>query len=156
MATTSTPSHHPAYNSPHPPCQQKILLAESGAGVCLVLVSCFAVKIRHPSQKQFTISFFSYNSKIPPTGSGVAGIPLTIYLYLIVTFVAGVILYLYFLKLHNNGRMLDVFFRLHGDEESFFMPHDLELSNQELSYIVKKAEQWRGADGERRKVRSCA
>lgn len=61
-------------------------------------------------------------------------------------------LYLYFLKLHNNGRILDVFFRLHDDEDCFFMPYDLELSNQELSYIVKKAEQWRGSDGERRKV----
>ena len=85
-------------------------------------------------------------------GSGVIGIPMTLFLYLLVIFASLVILYLYFLKLHNNGRILDVFHRLHGDESSFFVPHDLELSNQELSYIVKKAEQWRGADGERRKV----
>ena len=32
------------------------------------------------------------------------------------------------------------------------MPFDLELSNHELSYISKKAEQWRGEEGERRKV----
>ena len=85
-------------------------------------------------------------------GSGVIGIPVTIFLYLLVIFTSVVILYLYFLKLHNNGRILDVFHRLNGDEDAFFVPYDLELSNQELSYIIKKAEQWRGAEGERRKV----
>lgn len=34
----------------------------------------------------------------------------------------------------------------------FFVPYDLEISNQELSYIVKRSEQWRGVHGERRKV----
>lgn len=48
--------------------------------------------------------------------------------------------------------MLDVFQRLTAKEGIFFLPQDLELSNQELSYIVKKAEQWRGFNGERRKV----
>ncbi|XP_078490654.1 uncharacterized protein LOC100184102 [Ciona intestinalis] len=85
-------------------------------------------------------------------GSGVIGIPMVIFLYAVVMFTAFVILYLYFLKLHNNGRILDVFHRLCGKEEAFFVPYDLELSNQELSFIVKKAEQWRGEDGERRKV----
>ncbi|XP_078249557.1 uncharacterized protein LOC144589214 isoform X1 [Pogona vitticeps] len=42
--------------------------------------------------------------------------------------------------------------RIQSDESSFFIPFDLEISNQELSYIVKKAEQWRGISGERRKV----
>ena len=50
--------------------------------------------------------------------------------------------------------MLDVFQRLTAKEGTYFLPQDLELSNQELSYIVKKAEQWRGFNGERRKVSS--
>jgi hypothetical protein len=54
--------------------------------------------------------------------------------------------------LHNNGRLLDVFWRLHGDEDMFFVPYDLEMSNQELAYVIRKAEQWRGEEGERRKV----
>ena len=33
---------------------------------------------------------------------------------------------------------------IHGDESSF-VPYDLEVSHQELVYIVKKAEQWRCA-----------
>ena len=48
--------------------------------------------------------------------------------------------------------MLDVYWRLHGKDELFFIPYDLEMSNQELSYIVNKAEAWRGEEGERRKV----
>lgn len=55
-------------------------------------------------------------------------------------------------RFHNDGRMLDVFQRLTAKEGMHFVPEDLELSNQELSYVVKKAEQWRGFNGERRKV----
>lgn len=57
-----------------------------------------------------------------------------------------------FYRLHNNGRMLDIYWRLHGMEEIFFVPYDLEMSNQELSYISRKSEQWRGEEGERRKL----
>lgn len=48
--------------------------------------------------------------------------------------------------------MLDIYWRLHGDEEVFFVPYDLELSNQELCYICRRSEQWRGEEGERKKV----
>ena len=48
--------------------------------------------------------------------------------------------------------MLDIYWRLHGSEEVFFIPYDLEVSNEELAYIVRKSEQWRGEEGERRKV----
>lgn len=56
-------------------------------------------------------------------------------------------------RFHNDGRMLDVFQRLTAKEGTYFIPQDLEVSIEELSYVVKKAEQWRGFDGERRKVR---
>ncbi|XP_064187283.1 uncharacterized protein ofcc1 [Anguilla rostrata] len=84
--------------------------------------------------------------------SGAPGILITLFLYTVLFLCSITILYIYFFRLHNDGRMLDVFQRLHSKEEAFFIPHDLELSNQELSYIVKKAEQWRGFNGERRKV----
>lgn len=57
-------------------------------------------------------------------------------------------------RVHNDGRMLDVFQRLTAKEGDYFLPQDLEVSIEEMSYIVKKAEQWRGLDGERRKVSS--
>ncbi|KAG7488614.1 hypothetical protein MATL_G00036700 [Megalops atlanticus] len=84
--------------------------------------------------------------------SGVPGVLITLFLYTVLFLCSLTILYIYFLRLHNNGRMLDIFQRLHGKEDTFFIPYDLEVSNQELSYIVKKAEQWRGFNGERRKV----
>ena len=56
------------------------------------------------------------------------------------------------MRLHNNGRMMDIYWRLHGLENSFFLPYDLELSNEELGYICRKAEKWRGQEGEQRKI----
>ncbi|KAK3732447.1 hypothetical protein RRG08_037451 [Elysia crispata] len=85
-------------------------------------------------------------------GDGLAGVFLPLFLYTFTSFFAISILYMYFLRLHNNGRLLDVYWRLHGEEDQFFQPYDLELSNQELSYICRKAEQWRGEEGARRKV----
>ncbi|MBN3321004.1 OFCC1 protein, partial [Atractosteus spatula] len=83
--------------------------------------------------------------------SAVLGIMITLFLYVVLFICSCTTIYIYFLRLHNNGRILDVFLRLHSKEGAFFIPHDLELSNQELNYIVKKAEQWRGIHGERRK-----
>ncbi|ESO86001.1 hypothetical protein LOTGIDRAFT_235599 [Lottia gigantea] len=85
-------------------------------------------------------------------GSGLAGVFITLFLYTFVGLLSSSILYMYFLRLHNNGRMLDIFWRLHGKEENFFIPYDLEMSNEELAYVCHKAEMWRGEEGERRKV----
>uniref|UniRef100_UPI0037E719C5 uncharacterized protein ofcc1 n=1 Tax=Semicossyphus pulcher TaxID=241346 RepID=UPI0037E719C5 len=84
--------------------------------------------------------------------SGAAGVIITLFLYAVLFLLSITILSIYLLRFHNNGRMLDVFQRLTAKEGTYFLPEDLELSNQELSYIVKKAEQWRGYNGERRKV----
>ncbi|XP_059502324.1 uncharacterized protein ofcc1 [Stegostoma tigrinum] len=84
--------------------------------------------------------------------SGIPGILITVILYIVMFVSSLAILCFYILRLHNRGRLLDVFYRLHSTEGRFFVPLDLELSNQELNYIIKKAEQWRGINGERRKV----
>ncbi|XP_070784660.1 uncharacterized protein ofcc1 [Enoplosus armatus] len=84
--------------------------------------------------------------------SGAAGVIITLFLYAVLFLLSITILSIYLLRFHNDGRMLDVFQRLTAKEGKYFLPHDLELSNQELSYIVKKAEEWRGFNGERRKV----
>ncbi|XP_053343376.1 uncharacterized protein ofcc1 [Clarias gariepinus] len=84
--------------------------------------------------------------------SGIAGILITLFLYTVLFILSFTMFYMYFLRLHNDGRMLDVYLRLHSPERAFFIPDDCEVSNQELSFIVKKAEQWRGFNGERRKV----
>uniref|UniRef100_A0AAV2L8A8 Uncharacterized protein n=1 Tax=Knipowitschia caucasica TaxID=637954 RepID=A0AAV2L8A8_KNICA len=84
--------------------------------------------------------------------SGVAGVVLTVFLYVVLSVLSLTIMFLYLLRFHNDGRMLDVYQRITASEGTYFLPQDLEVSNQELSYIVKKAEQWRGYNGERRKV----
>ena len=60
--------------------------------------------------------------------------------------------FFFFFRLHNDSWILDIFQRIHSEESKFFIPYDLEISNQELSYIIKRSEQWRGLNGERRKV----
>ena len=84
--------------------------------------------------------------------NGIIGIFITVFLYIVTMFSAATILYMYFLRVHNSGRLLDVYHRLNGKEDQFFVPYDLEISLEELTYICRKAEQWRGEEGERRKV----
>ncbi|XP_069709083.1 uncharacterized protein [Phaenicophaeus curvirostris] len=84
--------------------------------------------------------------------SGIPGVLITVMLYTILFIISSTVLYLYFLRLHSEGWLLDVFQRIHGEEGTFFVPLDLEVSSQELSYIMKRAEQWRGISGERRMV----
>uniref|UniRef100_A0A8C3BST1 Orofacial cleft 1 candidate gene 1 protein n=1 Tax=Cairina moschata TaxID=8855 RepID=A0A8C3BST1_CAIMO len=84
--------------------------------------------------------------------SGVLGALITVMLYTVLFIISSAVLYLYFLRLHNEGWLLDLFRRIHGEEGAFFVPLDLEISSQELSYIMKRAEQWRGIKGERRMV----
>nr|XP_051711091.1 uncharacterized protein LOC100356714 [Oryctolagus cuniculus] len=83
---------------------------------------------------------------------GILGVMVTMLLYIFLLIVSSLILYLYCLRLHNDSWISDAFQRIHSEEVKFFMPYDLEISNQELSYIVKRSEQWRGINGERRKV----
>ncbi|XP_036724518.1 orofacial cleft 1 candidate gene 1 protein, partial [Balaenoptera musculus] len=84
--------------------------------------------------------------------SGILGVVLTVLLYVLLFIISSLILYLYCLRLHNDSWILDAFQRIHSEETKFFIPYDLEISNQELSYIVKRSEQWRGLNGERRKI----
>ncbi|XP_023567825.1 uncharacterized protein LOC101580438 [Octodon degus] len=84
--------------------------------------------------------------------SGLLGVMITVLLYIILFIISSLILYIYCLRLDCDSWLLDAFQRIHSEEAKFFLPYDLEISNQELSYIVKRSEQWRGIHGERRKV----
>uniref|UniRef100_A0A8C6XRM6 Uncharacterized protein n=1 Tax=Naja naja TaxID=35670 RepID=A0A8C6XRM6_NAJNA len=84
--------------------------------------------------------------------TGIPGTLITLLLYAVLFLFSSATLHLYWLRLYNESWLLDLLQRIRGDETSFFVPCDLEISLQELSYLVKKAEQWRGIGGERRKV----
>ena len=79
-------------------------------------------------------------------------ISITLFLYTVTVICGCIMVYLYFMRLHNNGRMIDTYWRLHEPESNFFIPYDLEISNEELGYICRKAEKWRGQEGEQRKI----
>ncbi|KAG2767087.1 hypothetical protein JG687_00014198 [Phytophthora cactorum] len=85
-------------------------------------------------------------------GSGLVGIFIVLILYLALTCLSLVALYVYLLYIHMNGRMLDVYRRVHGHEDAFFVPHDAEISLQELQTICAQATRWKGPRGTQRKV----
>jgi hypothetical protein len=61
--------------------------------------------------------------------------------------------FLYTMNLHLNGILQDSYWRIvYVNEETCHIPDDLEISVVELKHIIRKAEQWRGKNGERRKV----
>ena len=59
--------------------------------------------------------------------NGLVGAFLTIFIYFFLSFLSGVIFYMYYLRIHLNGRLLDIFVRLTGKNDDFFVPHDLEV-----------------------------
>lgn len=81
------------------------------------------------------------------------GLFLVVYLNLSVALCA--LEYIYTMRIHLNGILQDCYWRINVAREedgSLFAPGDFEMSTAELTWIVEKAEGWRGANGERRKV----
>ncbi|GIQ89329.1 hypothetical protein KIPB_011767, partial [Kipferlia bialata] len=64
------------------------------------------------------------------------------------------LLYHYLLRIHRNGRLADVFRRIHDPEMCFFAPNDYEVSLEELSRVLAEAKDWAGDDGATREVLS--
>lgn len=85
-------------------------------------------------------------------GSGLVGLLIVFILYSALTCLTLLALYIYLLYIHMNGRMLDVYRRVHGEEEAFFVPHDAEVSLQELQAVCAQASRWKGPRGTQRKV----
>lgn len=59
--------------------------------------------------------------------NGLVGAFLTLFIYFFLSFLSGVVFYMYYLRIHLNGRLLDIFVRLTGKDDDFFLPHDLEV-----------------------------
>eukprot|EP00055_Hartaetosiga_balthica_P017070 m.111621 g.111621 ORF g.111621 m.111621 type:complete len:1086 (-) comp9241_c0_seq1:71-3328(-) len=83
---------------------------------------------------------------------GLPGVFITIFIYFLMMFAAGVLMYVYILRVHMGGAVRDVYQRLTTPYDENTLPYDNELSLNELEFIVKRAERWRGYNGERRKV----
>ena len=85
---------------------------------------------------------------------GVSFAYLTFFLvYLLLSTWTFVITFIYTMRIHLNGILQDAYWRiLEVNEDNFFIPNDLEMSQRELYYALQKAEAWRGANGHRRKI----
>lgn len=92
----------------------------------------------------------AYSTNI--TDIGYAGAFLTITLAIVMMLISFVLLFYYITQLHMNGRMMDVYHRLHSDEGHFYVPNDLELSVRTLRYILGRSKKWTGFHGTKRKV----
>jgi hypothetical protein len=87
--------------------------------------------------------------------SPIVGVILTVFIYIVIGMVAAFLLYSFLLHWHLDGRMTDHFRRIHGPEENFTLPHDLELSATELQWILEGSRRYRGPRGTTRKVAVC-
>ena len=96
--------------------------------------------------------FRLYNYFETAEGNGVVGILLTTFLYAVLIGFCAFLFYNYFLFLHMNGRLLDIYMRLNGPENHFFTPHDEEISKRYLEWVCFKARGYTGMSGEKRKV----
>lgn len=72
-------------------------------------------------------------------GSGGSGVLLSIILVAAGSFISLCLVYTYITYLHHNGRISDIYRRLYGAEELFFMPQDAELSARALRWILVQA-----------------
>lgn len=86
-------------------------------------------------------------------GSGITGLFITTIIYLGFFILALLLLYEYLVHVHKDGRILDIWRRITGPASEFYLPHDFEISEEELLDICSKASKWRGPNGARRKVK---
>mmetsp|Transcript_19513 Transcript_19513/g.28059 ORF Transcript_19513/g.28059 Transcript_19513/m.28059 type:complete len:1111 (-) Transcript_19513:184-3516(-) len=84
--------------------------------------------------------------------SGITGLIITLMVYTATSVTALLILYEYMIHIHKDARILDIWRRVSAPAEEFFVPHDFEMSYEELRSILSRAETWRGAKGSVRKV----
>jgi hypothetical protein len=73
---------------------------------------------------------------------GAVGAALTAVIYITWMVATGALCYVYFLHLHQNGRITDVIRRLEATEGEMWMPDDAEISMEELRYLCSAAQKW--------------
>ena len=120
---------------------------------CGTIVEPFLILVIDMAQHNwYGDSFKLYQYYLAKDGNGTAGIFMTILLTMLLVTCSIVEFYFYIIKIHMNGRILDVHYRLHGGADLFHIPHDLEISVRELRWILIKAHRWIGMGGQKRKV----
>jgi len=71
--------------------------------------------------------------------NGYPGLAITIFIYVVLTFINLSLMYYYLIFIHMGGRVIDIYLRLSGNVNHFFLPHDDEISLTYLKWVCKKA-----------------
>ncbi|XP_069815768.1 uncharacterized protein [Dendropsophus ebraccatus] len=124
--------------------------------LAVFIVDSFLGRLSYSVEKPIADAAKLYWFFIRIEQSGTPGILITLLIYTMIFIISSSVLYLYLLRIHKESWILDVFQRVACEEGVCHVPYDLEISHQELSHIVRKAEQWRGINGDRRKVTIAA
>jgi hypothetical protein len=90
--------------------------------------------------------------KMVNDNSGASGMLMPGILTLILNVVSCFLVYNYLITLHFNGRMLDLYHRITGDDSNFYFPQDFEISLKVFRHILDTAKKFRGTQGSRRQV----
>ncbi|KAM5158239.1 uncharacterized protein ACMZJ9_009506 [Mantella aurantiaca] len=120
--------------------------------LAVFLVDAFLGRLSYSAEKPIADAAKLYWCFFRTEQYGTPGILITLLIYTMIFIISSSVLYLYFLRIHKESWILDIFQRISCEEAVCPVPYDLEISIQELSQIVRKAEQWRGINGERRKI----
>lgn len=67
--------------------------------------------------------------------NGLPGFAITVFIYAVLLFINCSILYYYLIFVHMGGRVIDIYLRLSGNVNHFFLPHDDEVSLNYLKWI---------------------
>ena len=83
--------------------------------------------------------FKLYNYYDKRDGVGTVGVVLQILIYFFLIMVNSFLFYFYLVWIHMNGRVIDLYIRLNGDINAFFIPRDEEVSLNYLKWVCHKA-----------------
>merc|ERR1712226_886342 len=72
-------------------------------------------------------------------GSAFIGILITVGLYIGLMVLSAILLYLYTMWVFMNQKVRDLYWRVHAAHDAFFLPEDLEVSMEELEWIMNRA-----------------
>ena len=116
----------------------------------ITLVECLVFGVRFGEWDGDTYRLYNYFEE--REGNGVIGLMMTLFLYIGTIGVCMFFFYNYFLFVHMNGRLLDMYLRINSEEKAFFIPNDSEVSRQYVEWVCYKARNYRSIYGDSRKV----
>jgi hypothetical protein len=122
-------------------------------GVAALADPYFTLLVDLVVYQNFNGDFFKlYNMYLRDEGSGLIGIALNTVILVGFFLISSIVFYFYLIRLHMNGRVMDVHYRLTGKDGDFYLPEDMEMSLASLSAIIEKSKLWHDSTGATMKI----